>query len=358
MVQDKDWRFALKIALSFAAVALVIYFTIRLIPIITIFVIAFFIVYLLVPLVNFLMGHRFPPLLAAITAVLIVLLFMFLFFYFLIPGVYGELSELTSFISNGVFDNADQLFQWLQDLDQRFHLQLGELLTEYYGTFAREAPHHVQQILKYLANFSVALVSKTWISLMLVFLVFYLVQDLEKAKGWLTLLAPQIYKQNVIHILSIIDQKVGAFIRGTLLKSLFVGLLTGIGLALLELPFALMLGALAGILNIILYIGPVLAAVPALLLTFIPGSPNFFLVLAVYLLVQALDGFVFTPVFLGQAVDLSPLTVIAVIMVGGQLGGVTGIILAVPLSAILKVLVVDYYLAPNNAPEEPAPPDG
>ena len=107
----------------------------------------------------------------------------------------------------------------------------------------------VQQLLKYLANFSMALVSKAWIGLMLIFLVFYLVQDLEKTKDNLTLLAPQIYQKDVVHILGIVDQKVGAFIRGTLMKSLFVGVLTGGGLAIAGLPFAIMLGALAGIFN-------------------------------------------------------------------------------------------------------------
>ncbi|NMD42543.1 MAG: AI-2E family transporter [Firmicutes bacterium] len=353
MIRDKDWLFALKLALSFAAVGILIFTVVKLAPIIAIFIIALLVVYLLIPLVNFLVRHRFPPLLAAVTTVLIVLLVMFIFFYFLIPGIYGELSQLTTLFSNGFFDSADNIFGFLERFEQRFDLSLADLLADYYTDFAREAPRMGQQILKYLANFSVALVSKTWIALMLVFLVFYLVQDLEKAKSRLTLLAPQIYKKNVGRILGIIDQKVGAFIRGTLLKSLFVGLLTGGGLAVLGLPFALMLGALAGILNIILYIGPVLAAVPALLLTFLPGAPNFFLVLVVYLVVQALDGFVFTPIFLGKAVDLSPLTVIAVIMIGGQLGGVTGIVLAVPLSAIFKVLLVDYYLARNNnTPEE------
>jgi len=353
VVVDKEWRLALKFALSFAAIGILIFVIARLAPVITIFIIALFIVYLLIPLVNFLISHKFPPLLAAISAVLIVLICMFLFFYFLIPGLYGELSELTNFISTGLFDNAEQLLNRLDEIDQRFNLKLADMLTEYYTAFTKEAPALVQQILKDLANFSMSLVSKAWISVMLIFLVFYLVQDLEKAKANLTLLAPQIYKEDVGHILGVIDQKVGAYIRGTLIKSLFVGLLTGGGLAILGLPFALMLGALAGILNIILYIGPVVAALPALLLSFIPGAPNFFFVLAVYLVVQALDGFVFTPVFLGKAVDLSPLTVIAVIMIGGQLGGITGIILAVPLSAVLKVLLVDYYLAEKSVEKKP-----
>ncbi|NLA04439.1 MAG: AI-2E family transporter [Firmicutes bacterium] len=345
MIKDKEWSLALKFTLAFAGAGALIIMLIKLAPIITIFVIALFIVYLLLPPVRFLISRRFPPLLAAASAVLVVLFFMFLFFYLLIPGLIIELSELANFVTSEVVGEWPEFIEKLSELDARFNLQLAEKLTEYYSAFTSEAPGMVQQLLKHLANFSMALVSKAWMGLMLIFLVFYLVQDLERAKNNLTLLAPRIYQKDVVHILGIVDQKVGAFIRGTLTRSLFVGLLTGGGLAVVGLPFAILLGALAGIFNIVLYIGPVLAAVPGLLLSLLPGSPNFFLILAVYVIPQILDGFVFTPLLLGKAVDLSPLTVITVILIGGQLAGITGIILAVPLSAILKVLLVDYYLA-------------
>ncbi len=345
MLKDREWRAAFKLALAFTAVGLFILMLVRLAPIISIIIIALFIVYLLLPPVNFLIRRRFPPLLASASAVIVVLVAMFLFFYFLIPGLIRELSQLTNFISTELVSDWSDFVERLAGLDARFNLNLADMLTERYAVFSKEAPGFVQQLLKSLANFSMAIVSKAWIGLMLIFLVFYLVQDLEKAKSSLTLLAPQIYQKDVIHVLGVIDQKVGAFIRGTLLKALFVGLFTWGGLAILGLPFSLMLGALAGIFNIVLYIGPVLAAVPGLLLSLLPGTPNFFLVLAAYVIPQIFDAFVFTPLFLGKAVDLSPLTVVVVILIGGQLAGIPGIILAVPLSAVLKVLLVDYYLA-------------
>lgn len=345
VLRDHEWRLALKFALSFTAVGIVILMLVKLAPIISILIIALFIVYLLLPPVSFLIRHKFPPLLAAASAVLVVLVVMFLFFYFLVPGLIKELSALTNFISTEMVGDWAEFIEKASELDSRFNLQLADKLNEYHSAFSKEAPGYIQHLLKYMANFSMALVSKAWIALMLIFLVFYLVQDLEKTKSSLTLLAPQIYQKDVVHILGVIDQKVGSFIRGTLMKSLFVGIFTGGGLAILGLPFALMLGALAGLFNIVLYIGPIMAAVPGLLLSLLPGTPNFFLVLAAYVIPQIFDAFVFTPVFLGKAVDLSPLTVITVILIGGRLAGIAGIILAVPLSAILKVLLVDYYLA-------------
>jgi predicted PurR-regulated permease PerM len=345
--EDRELRLAVKFVLAAAVVVILFLVLLRLAPILAIFVIALFIVYCIAPLVNFLISKKFQPLFAAIGAAMIILLAMFLFFSLLVPGLIGEFQGLAAFLTTDVAEEIGGLITWLEEMDRRFDLQLSESFTEYYNNFMRQAPNNVEQFLKQLT----ALFSRAWIVLALAFLVFYLVQDLEKAKENLTLLFPQIYRKNIAHIIGIVDQKVGAYIRGTLLKSVFVGLLTWLGLTLLGMRFALLLGILAGALNIILYIGPVLAAVPALLLSIIPGSPNFFLVLLLYIVVQVLDGFVFTPVLLGKAVDLSPLTVVVVILIGGQLLGVPGIILAVPITAILKVLLLHYYIDKRKAPE-------
>lgn len=351
MIKDKELRLALKIVLSAAAVVIFLLVIIRLAPIITIFIIALFAVYLVAPLVNFLISKKFKPMLAAVCAALIILVVTALFFYFLVPGVIGELRNLTQFVSTDFLDNLAHMVEHLEEIDERFNLQLTESVTDYFTEFSREFPVHAQQMLRHLSTFSMAILTRIWVVLGLAFLVFYLVQDLEKAKKNLTLLFPRIYHERIGRILGIIDEKVGAYIRGTLMKSLLVGVLTGLGLSLMGMPFGLMLGILAGLLNIILYIGPVMAAIPALLLSLAPDTPNFFLVLALYLVVQILDGFVFTPVLLGKAVDISPLTVVAVVLIGGQLMGITGIILAIPIAAILKVLLVHYFPERDAAPE-------
>ena len=80
-----------------------------------------------------------------------------------------------------------------------------------------------------------------------------------------------------------------------------------------------------------------------------PDTPGLLLVAFLYITVQILDAFLFTPVFLGKATDLSPLTVIVIILIGAQLMGVLGIILAIPITATLKVLLVHYYLDRRKA---------
>ncbi len=344
LFNDRETRLALKIVLAATAVFILIWLLIKLAPVISIIIIAIFVVYFITPLVNFLISIKIRPILAAMLTSLILLIAVFFLFYLLIPGLIVEMRELVMFLSTGIMIDLPELIERLEALDQRFNLQLTEIFIEYTNQFIRQAPSNVQQLLRYFTALSMGLFARVWIVLALIFVVFYLVQDLGKVRQNLTLLFPQIYKENVQHILNTIDQKVGAYVRGTLLKCLFVGLLTWFGLTLLNMPFALILGIMAGVMNIILYIGPIAATIPALILSIMPDTPSIFLVLLLYIVVQVLDAFVFTPFFLGKATDLSPLTVIVIVLIGGQLMGLMGIVLAIPITATLKVLLLHYYL--------------
>lgn len=344
MFKDRETRLALKIVLIAAAVYILFLALTRLAPVISLIIIAIFIVYTINPLVNFLISIKFKPVLAAMISSMVILIAVILLFYLLIPGLIFEMRQLVVFLTTEFIQELPKLVSQLEELDDRFNLQLSASFIEYSNQFVREAPGNIQLILRNLTLVSMGLVSRIWVVLALIFLVFYLVQDLDKARQNLTLLFPQIYKENIVHLLGTIDEKVGAYIRGTLMKCVFVGLLTWLGLTMLGMPFALMLGILAGTFNIILYIGPFVATIPALLLTIMPETPNFFLVVLLYIVVQIMDAFLFTPFFLGKATDLSPLTVIIIVLIGGQLLGLLGIILAIPITATFKVLLFHYYL--------------
>lgn len=352
MLRDRETILALKIILIVATVILTTWVVIKLAPVISLMIVAVFIVYTINPLVNYLIKNHFKPIIAALISSLLILIAVMLLFYLLIPGLIFEMRQLISFLTTEFIRDLPKVTAQLEEIDQRFKLELTAAFVEYANQFVRQVPGNIQLLLRNLTAISLGVVTRIWIMLALVFLVFYLVQDLEKAKQNLTLLFPQIYKENIIHILGTVDLKVGAYIRGTLMKCLFVGLLIWTGLSLLGMPFAILLGITAGLFNIILYIGPFAAAIPALLLSIMPATPSFFLVVLLYLIVQILDAFLFTPLFLGKATDLSPLTVVVAILIGAQLWGVLGIILAIPITATLKVLLDHYYLKQRKAEED------
>lgn len=136
-----------------------------------------------------------------------------------------------------------------------------------------------------------------------------------------------------------LNQQIGGFIRARFFESLLVLVLTWIGLQIIGLPFAFLLACLAAVLNVLPYIGPVLAAIPALVIALATSDPSQYLVgtLVVYILVQTLDAFVIVPFFIARIVQLHSLVVIIAILLGGYLMGVIGMIISIPIAGMLKV---------------------
>lgn len=153
-------------------------------------------------------------------------------------------------------------------------------------------------------------------------------------------------KEEIVFILRSINDSLIVFFRSQVLVAMCVGVLLMIGFSLIQLPYAVLLGFLAGILGIVPYLGVMLSIAPALIIAFIEpkfGMMQPVLTLGVFVLVQMLEGMVISPKIIGNRVGMHPLTVIISIMVGTTLlGNITGGLLAIPLTAALRTLMFRY----------------
>ena len=167
-------------------------------------------------------------------------------------------------------------------------------------------------------------------------LAFYLLRDRRRISANLTLLAPVKYRRAVVLAAREMRRETAGFLRGQLLLSGMVGLLTGLGLLLVGTPGWLVLGVLMGIMELIPYIGPIIAGIPAVLLALSGGWSRALWTLAVLVGVQQLEGGFLSPRMLSGATKLSPLTVLLSISAGGVLGGTRGMLLALPVVVSLR----------------------
>lgn len=136
----------------------------------------------------------------------------------------------------------------------------------------------------------------------------------------------------------------GGYIRGQLLISVVVGLAISLGMAVLGVPFALGIGFLAGVFNIVPFLGPVIAFIPAALLALTLGWYQLGLTAAIFLGVNFLDGYVLSPFIFSLTIKLHPVVVLTAILIGASLLGFFGAIIAVPTAAFLTLLYEEYYL--------------
>ncbi len=184
---------------------------------------------------------------------------------------------------------------------------------------------------------------------MLLFLAGYMVVDHRRiTRGLLAFVAPA-DRDDVARVAAVVFGRMGGYVRGQAMVSAGIAALLGVGLAILQFEAPLVVGVTAGLLNLVPYLGSIVALLLAIL---IAANQSFLMVigvLVVFGLVQFLEGSFLTPHFLGRNVELHPLVVFAALIVGAHIGGLTGMVLAVPLAAGLNALIQKVYLEPLEA---------
>ncbi len=178
-------------------------------------------------------------------------------------------------------------------------------------------------------------------ALIVVLSFYFAVQD-HGLDDFLRMVTPIKNQEYVLNLWKRAQHKMGRWLQGQLILSLIVGVLVYLGLLVLGVPYALLLGIAAGILELIPVFGSLLAAVPAVAVAFMDGGTSVaLLTIALYAVVNQLEGNVIAPLVVQKVLGISPLVVILAIIVGANLGGFLGILIAVPVAAAIQEYVND-----------------
>ncbi len=166
--------------------------------------------------------------------------------------------------------------------------------------------------------------------------------DLSEKISWLTTNKEE--KQRFANLIDSIEEQLGGWVRGEIILMLLIGSLTFIGLTALGIPYALPLAILAGFLEIVPNIGPTIAAIPAIMIAFLSQGPVMAGVVGIMnILIQQLENNFFVPKIMKASANVSPLASIISILIGLQLGGVIGALLAVPTYIVLRTVYSVYF---------------
>ena len=157
-------------------------------------------------------------------------------------------------------------------------------------------------------------------------------------------LIPQPKRPRARQVLQKMGGNLSSWLLGTSVSMLIVGVVTSVGLSLLGVPLALILGIIAGLLDFVPYVGPIMAGVPAVLIAFSISPDMALYVVLLFAAIQLVQGYILQPMIESRAVDLPPALIIAMQLVFGTLFGFAGVALATPMTAALKVLVQMLYV--------------
>ncbi|RPI56665.1 MAG: AI-2E family transporter [Chloroflexi bacterium] len=185
------------------------------------------------------------------------------------------------------------------------------------------------------------------------FWLFYILHDEKQVLQGVLHTLPEQARPDVQAVARLIDDVLSAYIRGQLLLVLFVGGMATIAMLIIGVPFALVLGLIAGMFEVLPYIGPILGAIPAVLVALLSDPISAVWVGVAFFAIQQVENLILVPRIAGRSVKLHPAAVMVVLVIGNELAGLFGMLLAVPLAAIFRDVFKYLYLRMLDQPLTP-----
>ncbi len=190
--------------------------------------------------------------------------------------------------------------------------------------------------------------------LVIPFWMFYILHDASQVKKGVVGVFPESVRADILAVTGLVDDVLSAYIRGQFLLMLFVGGLATVALLIIGVPYALILGLIAGIFEALPVVGPILGAVPAVLVALLSSPISAVYAAAAFFAIQQIENLFLVPRISGKSVKLHPAVVMVVLVLGNQLAGFAGMLLAVPVTAIIRDLFKYLHLRLQDEPLPPA----
>jgi predicted PurR-regulated permease PerM len=172
------------------------------------------------------------------------------------------------------------------------------------------------------------------------FIAFYMLKDFTTIKRAVWYITPKQWRRKGKRFLKDIDESLGSYIRGQLLVCLIIGSLSTVFFWLFHLKYPLLLGMIIGVTNVIPYFGPIIGAVPAVFIAATSSVKLVIITIAIVFVLQFLEGNILSPYIVGKSLHMHPLMIMVALTSGGEIGGIIGMIVAVPVLVVLKVSIL------------------
>lgn len=242
--------------------------------------------------------------------------------------------------ARGLMDRYVEIKSLLGDNAESFKFSGGDV-KEFMSKVSREALHFTQDLMSLVAT-----------GVLVLFLTSYFVIEAKKLWSQLLRWLPQGKRQRVAGIIKPLEGRLGGYVRGQALVSLAVATFLGCALSLIQVDHALILAVLAGVLNLVPFVGSMLTAVLAVLVAFNQSPLLAVLTVGVFAVEQWVESSFIVPMLLGSQVELHPLAVLFAILIGGSLLGLPGALIAVPMTTAVVFIAEEFYLRPMQAAEK------
>lgn len=289
------------------------------------------------PVVNWLQKRKIPRIFGVLIIYAMGFFVLAFIVYLIVPPLAKEIGDLSRNFPDSL--NQSSLFNFGGEfLSGEKYPEITGSIKTFLGVISEKLEMFSSGVISTTVNLFGGIVS----GILVLVISFYLAVQEEGIKTFFRSIIPSEHQLYVFHLWSRVEFKMGRWFRGQLLLGLIVGTLVFIGLSVFQIKYSLILAIIAALLELVPYIGPVIAAVPAIIIgfsqSFITGS----WIVLMYWIIQQLENHILVPKVMQRAVSLNPIVIIISMLVGVKLGGIVGIIIAVPIAAILVEFFYDF----------------
>ena len=285
--------------------------------------IAFILMSALRPPVLWLHRKKIPRTIAALT-VYIVFIFFFIFLVSLIiPPIVSEITNLIANLPSIIKHTDPRVYGWFKV----------DSLSQYIPTVT-------SNVVDVFTNVA----SNTFFVISTLFFGFYFLLQENILKNVLSRFIDDKRTNEIEKVVNKIEKRMSSWFWGELTLMIVVGALTFIGLSIIGMKYTLAFAVLAGLLEVVPNVGPIISAIPPILIALTYSSPLAGAVLAVYVIVQQLENNFIVPIIMKNAVGLNPIVTLIALVVGGRIGGTLGLLLAIPAYLFIEVVIIEYVI--------------
>lgn len=300
--------------------------------------------YLLNPLVD-MMEKRKINRLVAITIVFVLITVLLIWgLAVVIPNLQAQ---IVSFFRNmpSYLKQSKKIIDDLLDsrLSEEFRPQIEQVTENISSQLTTWASNFSARAVNWASHF-VSAASQVIVAVIIMpFILFYLLRDGKNLKGYITQFLPKKLREPVGQVLSDVNSQLANYVRGQITVAIIVAFMFMILFKIIGLRYGVTLAAVAGVLNLVPYLGSFLAMLPALVLGLIAGPVMLLKVIIVFIVEQTIEGRFVSPLILGSQLSIHPITILFVLLTSGSMFGIWGVLLGIPVYASAKVVITAIF---------------
>lgn len=312
--------------------------------------------YLLNPMVDWMEKHKISRTVGISILFVLISLLIIWGLAVAIPSIQEQVTSFAQNLPSNIQKIEGQVTSLLQD--QRFE-QFRPTALELLNKVNDQAVAYAQKFSSSAVNWASNLISTASqiivAILIMPFILFYLLRDGQYLNKHITQYLPTKWREPIGTVLSDVNGQLSNYVRGQVTVAIIVALMFSVMFSIIGLSYPITLGVMAGFLNLIPYLGSFLAMIPAVILGLIAGPIMLIKVLVVFMIEQTIEGRFVTPLIIGSSLSIHPITILFVLLTAGQMYGVLGVLLGIPIYASIKVLVkaaFEWYKAHSGLYED------